>query len=108
MGESISYESTIQASTARMAACPVHAVSSDLTRLRLDGAGGFPGQERVPRLARAVPTRAHTPARPALTPPALQRSDRTGAGPAATIQGGGIRYRRQADPLPSAAGSRRG
>ena len=44
--------------------------------------GAGPGQVRVPRLARAVPTRAHSPARPELTPPAPPLSGRSGAGAA--------------------------
>src|ERR671920_2239892 len=60
--------------------CPHHAVSSELTRLRLVGAGDFPCQVRVPQLALAVQTRAHSPARPELSPSAPRTSDRAGAG----------------------------
>jgi hypothetical protein len=55
----------ISANKSQAAACPLHAVSSDLTRLRFGGAGGFPWQVRVlrvPRLSLAVQTTAHTPA----------------------------------------------
>src|SRR4051812_42917532 len=62
------------------AACPRYAVSSDLTRLWFGGVGGFPCQVRIPRLARAVRTRAHSPARPELSPSATLMSDRAGAG----------------------------
>src|SRR5262245_6083022 len=64
----------------RRAACPRQAVSRELTRLRCGGVGGLLCQGRVARLARAVPTRAHSPTRPELAPSAPPKSDQAGVG----------------------------
>ena len=56
-----------------------HAVSSELNRLRLAQAVGFPSQLGVLRLSRAVQTREHIPTKPELSPLALPPDDRVGA-----------------------------
>jgi hypothetical protein len=59
---------------------PCQAISSELTWLRFGGVGDFPCQVRILPLARAVQTRAHSPARPALTPSASPLTAGFGAG----------------------------
>src|SRR5258708_4516489 len=90
----------------RVAACPFPAVSSELTRLRFAGPASFPCQLRVPRLALAVLSRAHSLARPQLSPAASQLNAGYWAGSAqqrrAARTRGAARTRRQADLPPSA------
>src|SRR3954447_23642987 len=93
----------ISAIKSQAAACPLHAVSNDLTRLRFGGAGGFPWQVRVlrvPRLSLAVQTTGHPPARPELSQP-VPRLSALARAEAAQPQGP-TRTGRQADRPPSA------
>src|SRR4029077_13859183 len=98
--------SRVNETSGRVAACPRHAVSSDLTRLRFGRTGGLPCQGCVARFSRAVPTRAHSPTRLGRAPPEcpLTAGSRVGA----AQPEGSTRPRRQADQPASAAGCRRG